>query len=134
MAVFGFFHLTDPLGFDSLSSGFDDTPLIFDDPTILAAHLVLVSGDYSGYVYEHELTSHDNGVAIEASIELGPYPKDPAARQIWVGEPPFVPSQQRSNERSALETSVGRPSITSLIEASVATSDPAAVGMIRSPG
>jgi len=71
------FFRTTPLDFSSLPATFQQVAVAFSDPEIISAWPVIVSGDYSGHVFEHEITTDDDGLAVTASITLGPFPKDP---------------------------------------------------------
>lgn len=77
VSFLSFFHRTAPLTFATLPVSFQQLPGGFDDPSLAAAFPTLVSGDYAGSVYEHEVTTDDAGAARTAFVELGPYPKDP---------------------------------------------------------
>jgi hypothetical protein len=77
VSAFGFFYRVSPLTFATLPVSFQQAPFSFDDPLVLGSYPVLVSGDYDGEVYEHEVTTDDDGETVESFVELGPFPKDP---------------------------------------------------------
>jgi hypothetical protein len=97
-----FFHRTAPLTFATLPVSFQQIPGAFDDPVLAAAFPTLVSGDYAGGVFEHELTTDDDGFARTAYAELGPYPKDPVIT-AQVGK---VLSEIRLRGRAVANTNV----------------------------
>lgn len=82
VSCFGFFTRSTPLTLATLNATLNQVPLALNDPLILGSANPLVSGDYAGVVYEHELTSDDNGQAVVSTIELGPYPKDPETQAL----------------------------------------------------
>ena len=84
VSCFGFYQRTEAWTFEDVpdSMTFQDIPLSFDDPTLLSSYASMISGDYTGLVHEHEFTCQDRGETVEAFIELGPYPKDPAIQAL----------------------------------------------------
>jgi hypothetical protein len=84
-SILGFFFRRTPLTLADLPMQMQQTPAALGDPAFSGAFPVLVSGDYQGNLFEQELTTDDNGVPRTATVELGPYPKDPMT-QVHVGK------------------------------------------------
>jgi hypothetical protein len=77
VSVWGQFLRRTPMTLADLPVELQRVPGELGDPALSGAFPVIVSGDYSGGVHEQELLTDDDGEAVHAHVEFGPFPKDP---------------------------------------------------------
>jgi len=77
ISVFGEFTRDSPFTLEDLPVQLQQVPFELGDPILSGAYPVLLSGNFSGGLFEQELLTDDDGIPINAWVEFGPYPKDP---------------------------------------------------------